>query len=103
MAEPKSLAIAYAMKKKSKMARGGSVDRDEHIKGVHTKNYEGEGNSPMGSFTKAAKYGNTSVPKHELHDYAKKEHVRVSEDAASMPKPNLKGLAHGGSVGDDFI
>lgn len=85
------------------MAEGGKVgsgkQRDDHEMGVHKYNHEGPGNSPAGSFTSAAKYGNTSVPKHELQDYARKEHGRVLEDSRAMPAPKLKGLAEGGFIG----
>jgi hypothetical protein len=118
-----NLAIAYAMKKKSKkmaegghvhtdecyahggctyMAKGGDVERDPNVKGVHQVSMimnEGPGDSRAGDFAR-------SGYKHKRPDevgVAKEEHRKVLDEMKSMPKRDLhgKGYAEGGEVDDD--
>lgn len=100
-----SLAAAYRMKKKC-MSKGGKIkahpevkDTNMHEKGVHYANYVGPGNSPAGSFAKAAHKGNTSLPKDALIGFAKDEHKRRLAELKAMPNPKL--YAHGGMLTDD--
>lgn len=118
-----SLAIAYQMKKRGqkmahggmegpceehgsrdcemchggKMAEGGGVE--DYSKGVHKPNYEGEGSSPAGSFSRAMTNGRTNIPPEKTKEFAKEEHHRVLDEMRSMKKPNL--YAEGGDVDEE--
>lgn len=86
----KAFAIACSMKKRAKkMAKGGDV------KGAHESIMKGDaGTSVAGANISGHGYGNNP-------DTAKRIHKEKLAELKSMPKPNIKGLAHGGEVDEE--
>lgn len=76
-----------------KFAEGGPVSRMEHEKGVHSP---GWGDAPSrGQSMAGGMLRSGSKPSMEK---GKEEHREVLSEMKAMPKPNIKGLAHGGEV-----
>lgn len=107
--QKQALAIAYAMKRKSKkMADGGSVKGDEV--GVHNAYFdEPDTKSEMGESRAGmhAKNMQTGKSKSEWENKPHKkaaieEHHKVLGEMKAMGKPKLKGLAEGGDVKEQW-
>lgn len=119
--QDQALAIAYSMKKRKKMAKGGRIQSDmdhgsrmgpegyskyqeqaQNQKGVHTPvsgvtGYPGgKGTSEAGDLAKD-RYAGKSI----LNEHAKNKHREKLDEMRKMPKPKLQGLYDGGMVHED--
>lgn len=113
-----SLPVAYAMKKRKKMAKGGESDPtdfpggkvppSEKMKGIHKPHLSSEGASSAGQDVRndkswkktASKEDQTRSTRSPDLESAKNKHRSILNEMRSMKKPKL--MAEGGQIEDNY-